>query len=128
MNRLAREVMRSAPPRVAPGDPLARGAELMTLFAVREVPVVENETVVGILSRSDLSPHLGYLELTPVRIAMTGHPKTISPNVSVVEVARALLAGGFNGIPVVVDGALAGMISRQDLLRVLAEWPADATD
>ena len=125
LTRRASEVMRATGPSVAPTDRLARAAELMTTFAVREIPVVEDGVVVGIVARSDLDPYVGQLEWTLVRLAMTPQPTTVGPDAPVGAVAKALLDGSFNGIPVVVDKTLAGMISRHDLLRMLADCPAD---
>jgi CBS domain-containing protein len=93
----------------------------MDAYRVREVPVVDAGRLVGILTRSDLGPYVGQLEWTQVRTAMTPGPQTVVPEASVVSVARGLLAGGFNAIPVAVGDVLAGMISRQDLLRVLVD-------
>jgi len=118
--------MRTGVPFVAPTDQLARAAELMTTFGVRELPVVDQGVVVGIVTRSDLDPYVGQLEWTTVRLAMTSSPRTVGPEDPIAAVARALIEGNFNGIPVVVDRALAGMISRQDLLRMLTDCPGDA--
>jgi CBS domain-containing protein len=114
------EIMRTAVATVAPGDSLARAAELMGHFTVRELPVVENGAVVGILVRSDLEPYVGHLEWTPVRLAMTAPALTLAPETTVDDAARVLRDGNFNAIPVAVGGNLVGMVSRHDLLRVLA--------
>jgi CBS domain-containing protein len=119
--RQARDIMRTAVPAVGPGDSLARAAEIMGDFSVRELPVVEGGALVGILARSDLDPHVGQLEWTPVSIAMSASPRTIGPDASVSDVARALLDSNFNGIPVVMGDVLAGMVTRQDLLQLLVE-------
>ena len=113
--------MRQAPPVVSPDDHLERAAALMTRFGVREIPVVRDGALVGIVTRSDLAPHMGQLEWTPVRLAMTPGPRTITPETPVTEVARTLVEGSFNAVPVLVGGALAGMISRHDVLRLLAD-------
>jgi CBS domain-containing protein len=91
----------------------------MMHFAAREIPVVENGTLVGILARSDLEPYGGHLEWTPVRVAMTAPARTVSPDATIDEAARALRDGNFNGLPVAVGGTLVGMVSRHDVLRVL---------
>lgn len=117
----ARHVMRRGVASVAPRDRLAKAAELMTAFAVRELPVVHEGALVGIVTRSDLEPYVGQLEWTPVEVAMSAPATTVSPDASISAVARALIEGRFNGIPVAVDRTLAGMISRQDLLRALTE-------
>ena len=119
--RRARDVMRTAIPTVGPADSLARAAEIMGDFSVRELPVLDQGALVGMLARSDLEPHMGQLEWTPVRVAMSTSPRTVGPDVCVRDVARALLETSFNGMPVVMDGVLAGMITRQDLLRLLLE-------
>jgi tRNA nucleotidyltransferase (CCA-adding enzyme) len=119
MDRVS-EIMRTAVATVGPGDSLSRAAELMGHFAVRELPVVENGGLVGILTRSDLEPYGGHLEWTPVRSAMTAPARTVGPDDTIDEAARALRDGNFNGIPVAVGRMLVGMVSRHDLLRVLA--------
>lgn len=117
--------MRPKPTPVAPGDPLARAQDLMTAFGVRELPVVAQGRVVGIVTGTDLRPHLGYLELRPVQLAMTPDPTTVPPSAPISFVALALLKGHFNAVPVVLDGALEGMVNREDLLRLLLERLAD---
>jgi CBS domain-containing protein len=113
------DVMRTSVPTVAPADSLARAVELMKDFSVRELPVVEGDAVVGILARSDTEPHVGHLEWTPVRVAMSSPVRTVGHDAPIAQVARALLDGRFNGIPVLVGNVLAGMITRHDLLQLL---------
>jgi CBS domain-containing protein len=115
----ASDVMRTPIPSVGPADSLARAAELMADFAVRELPVVDCGTVVGVVARSDLDPHVGQLEWTPVRVAMSSPAHTVAPDATIHEVARMLLDGRLNGVPVVSKNVLAGMITRHDLLRFL---------
>ena len=113
------DIMRTAAVAVAPGDSLARAAEIMKHLSVRELPVVEDGAIVGILARSDLDPHVGHLEWTAVRLAMTAPARTIAPDASIDDVAHALREGRFNAIPVVQNGMLVGMVSRHDVLRAL---------
>jgi CBS domain-containing protein len=119
--RRASDVMRTAVPTVAPGDSLARAAGIMDDFAVRELPVLDDGAIVGILARSDLDPHVGQLEWTPVRVAMTSPPRTVAPDATIDTVVRTLLDGSFNGVPVAAGRSLAGMITRRDLLRLLVD-------
>jgi CBS domain-containing protein len=48
------EYMSREPVVLAPADPLPRAAQLFALYAFRRLPVVENEKLVGIVSRCDL--------------------------------------------------------------------------
>src|SRR5262245_58791750 len=117
----ARDVMRTRIPTVAPADSLARALDIMCSFSIRELPVVGNGAIAGILARSDLEPYVGQFEWTPVRIAMSTPIRTVPPEAPIRDVALALLDGTFNGIPVAVGSVLAGMITRSDLVRLLIE-------
>jgi CBS domain-containing protein len=116
---LARDIMRPKPSTVAPGDSLARAAELMTSLGIRELPVVEDRSLVGILTRTDLEPYRGHFEWTAVRTAMTRSPVAVAPETPAAAVVRLLLSRGFNAVPVVEGGELVGVISRADALRAL---------
>jgi CBS domain-containing protein/hemerythrin-like domain-containing protein len=116
---LVSDILRPGSATVAPGDSLARARELMTSLGTRELPVVDGGALVGILTRTDMEPHQGHLEWTPVRVAMNPHPVVVAPNAAIRDVARLLLDHGFNSVPV-SNGKLLGMIRRIDLLEVLA--------
>ncbi len=118
---LARHVVRPRRVALAPGDSLARAADLMESLGARELPVVDGSDLVGILTQSDLQPHRGHYEWTTVRAAMTPDPVTVEPETPVRAVARLLLARSFNSVPVTTGRVLLGMIGRSDLLRLLAE-------
>jgi CBS domain-containing protein len=118
---VAAHVMRPWPSTVRPADTLARAAELMERGHVRELPVVEDGQLRGIVSRTDLEAHSGHLEWTGVEAAMTRQPVVVTPEQSVAAVTQVMLRGRFNAVPVIVDEAtLIGMISRSDLLRAVA--------
>ena len=116
---LARDVMRAKPSTVSPDDSLARAVELMRSLAIRELPVVEERALVGIVTRTDLEPYRGHFEWTAVRTAMTAAPVVVAPETPAVDVARLLVARGFNAVPVAERGELVGVISRGDILRGL---------
>ncbi|HJQ84158.1 MAG TPA: CBS domain-containing protein [Candidatus Binatia bacterium] len=106
---------------VAPGDNLARAAAMMESFGARELPVLERGALVGILARRDMEVHRGHYEWTTVESAMTRDPVTVGADTPIERVARVLVEHGFNAVPVVTHGALLGMVSRTDLLRVLSK-------
>ncbi len=118
---LARDIMRSDVTSVRSSDPLARAADLMHRQGVRELPVVDDGCVVGMLSRTDFQPYVGHLEWTVVRIAMTDAPITVSHDASTDDVRRVLVAHRVNAVPVMVDDRLVGIITRHDLLRAITE-------
>ncbi|MFN8546179.1 MAG: CBS domain-containing protein [Candidatus Binatia bacterium] len=115
-----REIMRTRVGAVAPAVSLAYAAQTMDALGARELPVVDDSRVVGILTRWDMQPHHGQFEWTPVRTAMTRTPVAIGPEATVGEAARLMVQHCWNSLPVIDDGRLLGMISRGDVLRVLA--------
>jgi CBS domain-containing protein len=96
----------------------------MQASGVREIPVVEGRALVGIIAHSDLTPFRGHFEWTRVRQAMTEDPVAVGAETLATAVAKVLLDNGFNSVPVTSNGELLGMISRQDLLRLLAKEPS----
>ncbi len=52
------DVMRTAIVSVSPNDNLQTVVDYMVEFALRSIPVVENDRVVGMISRDDLMRHL----------------------------------------------------------------------
>jgi CBS domain-containing protein/hemerythrin-like domain-containing protein len=119
----AADVMRRNAGAVAPSASLAHAAALMDALRVREVPVVEDGRLVGILTRHDLEPYRGHLEWTSVRAAMTTAPRVASPDMAVREIARLLLDHHINAVPIVAAGTLVGMVRRSDLLHLVAGDP-----
>jgi CBS domain-containing protein len=119
---VAAHVMRPRPRSVRPGDTLSRASELMDRTSVRELPVVRDGRLCGIVSRTDLQAHLGHLEWTGVEAVMTRDPVAVTPEQSAASVSQVLLRGRFNAVPVIADDAtLVGMVSRSDLLRAVAD-------
>lgn len=116
---IATDVMRAVP-RLAPDQSVASAAQLMESLHVRELPVVAHGRLVGLLAYRDLRPHEGHWEWTTVETAMTPDPVTVTPDTPVGAVADLLLARGFNAVPVTVGSVPLGMITRADLLRVVA--------
>jgi CBS domain-containing protein len=66
-----------------------------------------------------LFPIAERVEWTAVRTAMTAAPVAVTPDTPAVDVARLLVARGFNAVPVSERGELVGVISRGDILRGL---------
>ena len=111
-------VMQTGLITTGPMQLLAEAHDIMLGEGVRQLPVVENGQLVGIISESDLSPHSGYLGRTKVDAAMTTEVVTVGPNDDVVRAAHVLIDKQLSALPVVEGGRLLGMISRTDLLKL----------
>ena len=116
---VAAHVMRPNVPTLVPEESLTRAASVMETLHVRELPVVQDARVVGILTLRDLLPHRGNYEWTPVRTAMTAQPITVEPHTPVRAIADLLMRRCINAVPVAAGGVLLGMVARSDLLQLL---------
>ncbi|MBI3707671.1 MAG: CBS domain-containing protein [Proteobacteria bacterium] len=143
---LARDVMTRMVATVTPTTPVDEIAGLLLGRSISAVPVVDaEERIVGIVSEGDLlrRPETGterrrswWLELIsdPRSLAtdyvkshgrraqdvMTRHVVSVTETTSVAAVADLLEARRIKRVPVVRDGKLVGIVSRADLIRVLA--------
>jgi acetoin utilization protein AcuB len=131
------DVMRRRFIALAPDDSLLEAERLMRIARVRSLPVVNDATLVGVLSNRDLlessvapsrtSPEaLGrFLLDTPVAALMNADPPWVAPDEPLAVVARRLLEVGEGCLPVVdPSGAgprLLGIVTENDLLRAAFE-------
>ncbi len=118
------DVLRNKGTDVAVVAPGATVAELIAVLAERNVgalPVVDGGRLVGIVSERDVVRrlHAGGASVLDVRVSdiMTADVTTCSPSDGAAELASVMTRGRFRHLPVVVDGALAGIVSIGDLVK-----------
>jgi nanoRNase/pAp phosphatase (c-di-AMP/oligoRNAs hydrolase)/CBS domain-containing protein len=80
-------------------------------------PVVEGETVVGIISRRDFKKVKSKQMSSPVKAFMCSKVAQIDPGSSVVQAARLMIKHDIGRLPVVENGKLIGIITRADTMR-----------
>jgi acetoin utilization protein AcuB len=114
-----RDIMRRSPVTTAPHQILADAQELMSRDGMHQLPVVENGTLVGMLSDRDLHAHSGYLDRTKVDAAMTYGVISVAPTDTAQHAARVLIERRINALPVVEADRLIGIVTKTDLLRLL---------
>ncbi|MDJ0699355.1 MAG: CBS domain-containing protein [Woeseiaceae bacterium] len=121
-------IMSEWPATVSPGDLLSEARELFEAHGIHHLPVVDVETLVGILSTSDFlklflldrsSPSLRRAE---VRHVMHRNPVVIHVDATLREAAEKLAVGEFHALPVIDDDArLVGIVTTSDLLEYLLQ-------
>jgi len=99
------------------------GSRDQVLKALKErhvsgVPVVKGGELVGMVTRSDL---LRNPEEEQTALLMTRDPVVIRPDDSVIEAARLLAENDIRRLPVIENGALVGIVSVADIIRVIAD-------
>ncbi len=114
-------------------DTIKKANELLVENRIRSLPVMDNGDLVGIISDRDLKkasvsndsgldPHeLIYLN-TRIKVSeiMTPNPITVSPLLTVDEVAELMYVKKISGLPVIDEsGSLVGMITQGDIFRMM---------
>lgn len=122
---------------VTPETTVPEAQRLMTEHDIRRLPVVDNDHLVGIVTRGDIREadpsnvtSLSTWELSEllanmkVGQIMTPKPMTISQEATIGEAAQVMLENKISGLPVVDRaGKLVGIITESDIFRlVVRSW------
>lgn len=123
--------MSASPITVGSEDSLQAALDLLHRRNIRELPVVDNGRLIGIVTDRDLreiAPSYpifrseqeirSYMENLKVAAAMTVDPIVVRPETPIVEAAKLLKTYRIGSLPVVEDGKLVGIISVTDLLKL----------
>jgi CBS domain-containing protein len=133
---LARELMTASVVTIHPRASVKDAIRVLDLHNITALPVVEDDNrLVGIVSEADLlrgrviddpRAHLRPREDLPepaartVADVMTTFVVSVEETADLSDVARLMLETGVKSLPVVHLGRVVGMISRRDLISVLA--------
>ena len=128
------DVMTENPLIVEPSYTLEQVDDLMEEHRIRQLPVVEEKELVGIITDRDVRPflrdrYLGRPEeqervmTTKVASIMSPKPITLSPNDDLKEAIELLVEEKVGGIPVVdeEEGSVVGIVTYVDVLRCFLE-------
>jgi CBS domain-containing protein len=122
---------------VSPQTPLKEAAELLAQHRISGLPVVDEGSVVGVLSEADIvalstgsresrslirellstSDPRPDVEAATVGDTMSSPAVTIAPDRPVAEAARVMVERKVNRLPVVDGSQLVGIVTRADLVR-----------
>ncbi len=103
-----------------PGDPLSRAVGYVVAGFQQDFPVVEEDRLVGVLTRNDLAAALGQHRAdTPVADVMQQDFVTADPREMLQTAFGRLQEGHCRTLPVVKDGHLLGLLTADNLAEVL---------
>jgi acetoin utilization protein AcuB len=117
---------------VEPGDKVSTAAQILGKQRIRQVPVVEGNSLVGLVTKSDLlracPPDLNPFSLIgsvatelarPIRDIMTTEVITTRSESPLEEAAHQLIDRRINALPVVANAQLVGILTGSDISRAL---------
>lgn len=129
---------------VAPDTSVREAALLMLENRISGLPVMEDDTLVGIISEADyvakdssrswrarvlLEGDQGPLAgAEKVGELMSREPITIPVTATVHEAARLMTRAGVKRLPVVDDGRMVGIVTRSDLIRAYVRTDEELAD
>jgi CBS domain-containing protein len=117
-----RDILKGEPPTAAPEESAAAAWERMHAKHVDHLVVVQEERVVGLLSRQDLSgPSGGAHRRMGRRVAdlMRRDIPTVSPDTDLRRAVAQMRHHEVSCLPVVQRGRLQGIVTVSDLLTLL---------
>ena len=123
------DIMTTNPVTVTPDISLGEVIGLMKSNACRQLPVVEGEELVGIITDRDVrlamnSPLVlreraddaALLRNVTAGISMTPNPMTVTPDEPATQAAKLMRMYKFGALPVVKDGRLVGIVTVSNIL------------
>jgi len=130
------DLMTIIPNTVTPQTTLRQVIDVMKTQACRQLPVLENGRLVGIITDRDVrlvmnSPLVLHgrwqdeeiLDHVTAESCMTPDPMTVAPETPAYQAANMLSIYKFGALPVVDNGALVGIITVTDFLNYFAMQP-----
>ena len=128
------DIMTRDPLTVSPSETVGQADEIMTDNRFRQLPVVQDGELVGIVTDRDVRSFLSGSLLTnlearekalntKVREIMTTEPLTLSPEDDLQEAVELFIEEKIGGMPVVDETeGLVGIVTYVDLLRCFLTW------
>ena len=116
--RVAQDIMSFPVKSVPPDCSIEEAREHLVRYNVSAMPVLEGETVRGIISRKTVEKALYHnLGQVPVADYMHSEFMAASPDTPISEIQSYMVGGDARLVPIVSDSLLVGVVTRTDLLR-----------
>lgn len=117
---LVKDIMSYPVKTVFPDTTMEEASNILLKYGHTGVPVVENNNLVGVISRRDVAKAIKHgLQHAPVKGFMTKEVVSVTPEESWEEVQKLMVLYDVGRIPVVESGQLVGIVSRSDVLPLV---------
>lgn len=117
---------------VSPSERIVHARRQMIESHIGRLPVVDDETLVGMVTSKDLMrAFIEFRKSVPekyqksqikdllVEDIMSSNPVSVSKDMSITEISNIVMETGFNGLPVVENDKVIGIITQTDILRLI---------
>jgi CBS domain-containing protein len=113
-----REIMSKNVIYLSPDDTVSELISLVEKNHIREVPVIENKKLRGIVYSKDIARKgITNPQKTKLDKVIISHPATVSPDQDINDAAELILKTGLMGLPVVEKDKVVGIISMHDIIN-----------
>ncbi|MGP8189110.1 MAG: IMP dehydrogenase [Methanobacterium sp.] len=112
---------------IRPNASLKETNEIMDREGISGLPVVQNEEIIGIISRRDIKPILNSGSMRKVREIMTENVVTISESTTPEEALDIAYENKVERLPVVKNNLIVGIVTIRDILE-RKKYPNAARD
>ncbi len=116
-------------------DSLNSVVDLFKKYRIRHIPIVTNQEVIGIVSRSDInrltfgalfdadeSTDDAILSMLSIAQVMTANPTTVALETPIRNVAQIFANSEFHALPVVVGHKIVGIVTTTDIIRYMLKY------
>ena len=127
-----KEIMSKDLTVVSPTERIVHARRQMIEARIGRVPVVDDDKLVGMITSKDLMrAFIDFRKKVPekyqksqikellVEDIMSLNPTFVLKDMSITEVSNIIMETGFNGLPVVEDNQVVGIITQTDILRLI---------
>lgn len=127
------DIMSSPVYVIAPDEPLSRARKLMLKHKIGSIVVVNDDGMIGIVTKSDLGKRMAQAEpmwrrrpidKVPINLVMTESPITIYPEASIRQAVDLMLENSINNLPV-MKNSVVGIVTKKDVVRYVSEQSFD---
>ena len=132
-----KEIMSKGIISVSPSERLIHARRVSMDAKVGRLPVIDDEVLVGMITSKDLMrAFIDFRKHVPekyqksqikevlVENIMSKNPRVVAKDTCISEVAKIMMETGYNGLPVVENDKVIGIITQTDILRLIAKLEA----
>jgi len=120
IRKCAKDIMSFPVKTISASQSIAEAGDLMARYDMDALPVVDDGSVIGIISKASVSK-ARYHGLADSKVTdyMNAGIETLSPDAPLSRVRQIIIEHNQPAVPVIDNGRLSGIISENDILKLL---------